>query len=42
MYGSIIESGCHDELMNNEGPYEKLFTEQMNLENFSKKKEAIG
>lgn len=40
--GSIIESGCHDELMNNEGPYEKLFTEQMNLENFSKKKEAIG
>ena len=38
--GSIVESGLHFELMNNKGPYEKLFTEQMNLENFSKRKEG--
>ena len=36
--GSIVESGLHFELMNNKGAYEKLFTEQMNLENFSKRK----
>ena len=36
--GNIVESGIHSELMNNKGAYEKLFTEQMNLENFSKRK----
>ena len=40
--GSIVESGLHSELMNNKGAYEKLFTEQMNLENFSKRKEVVG
>ena len=38
--GSIVESGLHSELMNNKGAYEKLFTDQMNLENFSKRKEV--
>ena len=38
--GSIVESGLHFELMNNKGAYEKLFTEQMNLENFSKREEV--
>ena len=38
--GSIVESGLHFELMNNKGAYEKLFTDQMNLENFSKRKEV--
>ena len=40
--GSIVESGIHSELMNNKDAYEKLFTEQMNLENFSKRKELVG
>ena len=40
--GNIVESGTHSELMNNKSAYEKLFTEQMNLENFSKRKEVIG
>ena len=40
--GSIVEAGLHSELMNNKGAYEKLFTEQMNLENFSKRKEVVG
>ena len=40
--GSIVESGLHSDLMNNKGSYEKLFTEQMNLENFSKRKEVVG
>ena len=40
--GNIVESGIHSELMNNKGAYEKLFTEQMNLENFSKRKEVVG
>ena len=40
--GSIVESGLHSELMNNKGAYEKLFTDQMNLENFSKRKEVVG
>ena len=40
--GSIVESGLHSELMNNKDAYEKLFTEQMNLENFSKRKEVVG
>ena len=38
--GNIVESGLHSKLMNNKGAYEKLFTEQMNLENFSKRKEV--
>ena len=40
--GSIVESGLHSKLMNNKGAYEKLFTEQMNLENFPKRKEVVG
>lgn len=40
--GSIVESGLHSELMNNKGAYEKLFTDQMNLENFSKRREVVG
>ena len=40
--GNIVESGLHSELMNNKDAYEKLFTEQMNLENFSKRKEVVG
>lgn len=40
--GNIVESGVHSELMANKSAYEKLFTEQINLENFSKRKEAMG
>ena len=40
--GNIVESGVHSELMANKSAYENLFTEQMNLENFSKKREAMG
>ena len=40
--GNIVESGVHSELMANKSAYENLFTEQMNLENFSKRREAMG
>ena len=40
--GNIVESGVHSELMANISAYENLFTEQMNLENFSKRREAMG
>ena len=40
--GNIVESGVHSELMANKSTYENLFTEQMNLENFSKRREAMG
>ena len=40
--GNIVESGVHSELMANKSAYEKLFTEQMNLENFSKRREEMG
>lgn len=40
--GNIVESGIHSELMANKSAYENLFTEQMNLENFSKRREAMG
>ena len=40
--GNIVESGVHSELMANKSSYEKLFTEQINLENFSKRKEVMG
>ncbi len=40
--GNIVEYGLHSELMNNKGAYEKLFTDQMNLENFSKRREVVG
>ena len=38
--GNIVESGVHSELMANKSAYEKLFTEQMNLENFSKRRDV--
>lgn len=37
--GSIIESGTHNKLMAQKGVYEKLFSEQMNLEKYSRKGE---
>ena len=40
--GNIVESGVHSELMANKSAYENLFTEQMNLENFSKRREEMG
>lgn len=40
--GNIVESGVHSELMANKSAYENLFAEQMNLENFSKRREAMG
>lgn len=40
--GYIKEVGNHNKLINNKGIYEKLYTEQYNLENFSKNKGEVS
>ena len=40
--GRIKEFGNHNQLIDKNGIYEKLYTEQYNLENFSKTKREVG
>ncbi|WP_330398556.1 ABC transporter ATP-binding protein/permease [Mogibacterium pumilum] len=40
--GEIIENGRHEELMVNKGTYENLFSEQSELENYSKGREVVS
>ena len=37
--GEIIEKGTHKELMRLKGNYEKIFSEQSELENYSRARE---